>query len=126
MTTSGSFVNSNNTRNSRDLAAEGRITVVGSSVWVAAEGVLRTLKPWFDGASTTVEVDSIELTFVGDSEAVLVKLVYGQGDSPVDLVGAALIEKKDPHRAVSRAVLNALNRKLSLISAEIALDPDEG
>lgn len=123
MTTSGAFVNRSNNEIDLDLDAANQGSEAEKAARSSAEAVLRTLKPWFDEAATTVEIESIELASVGESEAVLVKVLYGQEETVVPLVGAALIEKKDPGQAAARAVLIALNRKLSLISAELVLEP---
>ena len=122
MTTSRALVNSNNT--SIDLgsgpAAAGSEVV--RTAWSSAEAVLEALQPWVAESATTIEIDSLEVVRIGASEAILVKVLYGSDETTTDLVGAALIEG-DVSAAATRAMLNALNRKLALIRSQLVLDP---
>jgi hypothetical protein len=120
MTTSGSFVNRSNT----EIDVRSRAEASAESARAAAEAVLEALGPWVKDSDTTVEIDSLELVEIGTSEAVLVKLLYGNEGATVWLVGAALIEG-DISAAATRAMLNALNRKLALIRSQLLLDPQE-
>jgi hypothetical protein len=86
----------------------------------AAEACVQALDGALRQQQIAVEVDSLVLTQVGSSEAVLVKVLYREKGHAVQLLGAAQIED-DVASATARALLHALNRKLSAVSLDVPL-----
>ncbi len=86
----------------------------------AAEAFVQALDGALGPQQITVEVDSLVLTQVGSSEAVLVKVLYREKGNASELLGTAQIED-DVASATARALLHALNRKLSAVSLDVSL-----
>ena len=121
MTTSGAFVNRSNNTSRPERAPKARSA---EAACTSAEAVLDALKPFFEESATTVALESLRLTRVGSSDAVLVKLLYTSGEDADPLLGSALVGK-DIGTAAARAVVDALDRKLSLSGSGLVLGSGE-
>lgn len=121
MTTSRALINNNNTSITLDTGPDDELTAQIRTAQSSAEAVLEALQPWVADSATTIEIESLEVVPIGTSRAVLVKLIYGSAETSTDLVGAALIDD-EVSAAATRAMMNALNRKLALIRSQLLLD----
>jgi hypothetical protein len=84
----------------------------------AAEACVQALDAALRPQRMSVEVDSLVLTQIGSTEAVLVKVLFREKGNATPLLGAAQIED-DVASATARALLHALNRKLAAISLDV-------
>ncbi len=78
----------------------------------ATDAVVQALSPVLTETSVALDLESVTTQDTGGREAVLVRLSWSEGGKKVPLVGAALIED-DLVSATTRAVLQAINRKLA-------------
>jgi predicted regulator of Ras-like GTPase activity (Roadblock/LC7/MglB family) len=86
----------------------------------AAEASVQALDGALRQQEISVEVDSLVLTQIGSSEALMVKVLYRENGIATPLLGVAQIED-DVASATARALLHALNRKLSAVSLDVPL-----
>jgi hypothetical protein len=121
MTTSRALVDSKHTDNSSPIVLDGSRRGAEKTAWTSCEALLQALVPWLEDRALIIGLDALEVVPIGSSEAVVVKVLYGDGD-PVPLVGAALIER-DIASAANRALLDAINRKLHLLASELIIEP---
>ena len=77
----------------------------------AAAATLECLDRRLSAKKATVEIENIVLHRMGTEEWVLVHCVFYESDGQTSLLGSALIHD-DVATAASRALLNAVNRKL--------------
>lgn len=83
----------------------------------AAEALAHAIEQGLAGRRSNVEIDSVVVHPVGNSETVTVKANFREEGLLTTVVGTALIND-DVASATARALLQALNRKLSrLITA---------
>jgi hypothetical protein len=78
----------------------------------AALATLNALEPVLTTKNSTLEVDQVVVHRIGQTDAVLVRAVLYDGAAPVPLVGSAVVHD-DVATAAVRAMLHAINRKLS-------------
>lgn len=84
----------------------------------AAEACVQALDAALRPQRINVEVDTLVLTQIGSTEAVLVKVLFREKANATPLLGVAQIED-DVASATARALLHALNRKLSAITLDV-------
>jgi hypothetical protein len=84
----------------------------------AAEACVQALDAALRPQQISVEVDSLVLTQIGSTEAVLVKVLFREKGTATPLLGAAQIED-DVASATARALLHALNRKLAAVTLDV-------
>jgi hypothetical protein len=78
----------------------------------AARGTLDALKPLVHG---DVDVEHVQVLALGpDLELLQVTVLVGQER----LVGAVMVRPDDEHRSGAKAVLDALNRRLTMIAGQ--------
>lgn len=78
----------------------------------ATLATLNALEPALIAKGTSLEIDQVVVHRIGQTDAVLVRAVLYDGSAPVPLVGSAVVED-DVATAAVRALLHAINRKLS-------------
>ena len=78
----------------------------------ATLATLNALEPALTAKGASLEIDQVVVHRIGQTDAVLVRAVLYDGSGPVSLVGSAVVED-DVATAAVRALLHAINRKLS-------------
>lgn len=78
----------------------------------ATLATLDALEPILSSKGASLEVDQVLVHRIGQADAVLVRCLYYDGRSSVPVVGSAVVQD-DVATAAVRAVLHAMNRKLS-------------
>lgn len=78
----------------------------------AVAAVIRALTPALDRLGARVDVEDVLLQPFGAASSVLVRAVYREGSRETEVLGSSIVQD-DLVGAAVRAVLHALNRKLS-------------
>ena len=78
----------------------------------ATLATLDALEPVLSMKGASLEIDHVLVHRIGQADAVLVRALYYDGTSSVPVVGSAVVQD-DVATAAVRAVLHAINRKLS-------------
>jgi hypothetical protein len=78
----------------------------------ATLATLNALEPTLTARGASLEIDQVLVHRIGQNDAVLVRAVLYDGTAPTPLVGSAVVQD-DVATAAVRAVLHAINRKLS-------------
>ena len=99
---------------------DGRTTSGGASAGPSREerlkastdAIVQALNPMLTETNVALDLESVTTQDTGGREAVLVRLLWTEGGKKIPLIGAALIED-DLVSATTRAVLQAINRKLA-------------
>lgn len=97
--------------------ASGRTT---DSSWhqVVAQATINAIRMFatFVGANQKVALDTVGVVTVGQHLMVLVSMTMGSESEGVFLFGSAPM-RKDPYKAVAKAVLDGLNRQIERLPA---------
>jgi hypothetical protein len=80
----------------------------------AALAVLEALRPFLEARSVQVEVDQVQLHRMADVDVALVRVFLLEAGRTIQLMGTARLDD-DVASAAARALLDAVNRKLSLL-----------
>ena len=78
----------------------------------ATLATLDALEPALSAKGASLEIDHVLIHRIGQADAVLVRALYYDGSTSVPVVGSAVVQD-DVATAAVRAVLHAINRKLS-------------